>query len=209
MIGVTGKMWNGSSHGPAAGADLSHGLSLLKAVSEGRKSWLNRCLINKCLPSECATSAAHLPPCTAKNFTCLTNQFSSLVSKSIQLSPIEVLSMKILCTKKDFYCAILKPKFEGHAMLYSPVIFLTSEALSLHDIWLNLFTAHNNDMLYIKMQNRLVVKYVILSCELHGLFFPSLFSSSSISVIREAFWQASQPHWVWEVSMSNLITALH
>lgn len=62
-------------------------------------------------PCERATSAAHLPPRTAKNCTCLTNQFSSLVSKSIQLSPIEVLSMKILCTKKDFYCAILKPKF--------------------------------------------------------------------------------------------------
>lgn len=30
-----GKMWNISSQGPAAGADLSHGLGLLKAVSEG------------------------------------------------------------------------------------------------------------------------------------------------------------------------------
>lgn len=58
------NMWNRSSHGPAAGADLSHSLGPLKAVSEGRKSWPNRCLINKCLPSECATSAVHSPPCT-------------------------------------------------------------------------------------------------------------------------------------------------
>lgn len=79
----------------AAGADLSHGLSLLKAVSEGRKSWLNRCLINKCLPSEHATSAAHLPPRTVI-IVCLTNRLSSLVSEWIQLSPIEVLTMKIL-----------------------------------------------------------------------------------------------------------------
>lgn len=48
-------------HVPAAGADLSHGFSLLKAVSEWRKSWPGRCLINKCLPSECATSVhSHL-----------------------------------------------------------------------------------------------------------------------------------------------------
>lgn len=47
--------------GPAAGADLSHGLSLLKVVLEGRKSQPSRRFINKCLPSECAISAVHLP----------------------------------------------------------------------------------------------------------------------------------------------------
>lgn len=73
----------------------------------------NRCLINKCLPSECATSAVHSPLHTAGNCLSLTILFSSLASGRIQLSTIE--QLKILHTLEDICCGLC---LEVHAILY-------------------------------------------------------------------------------------------